>query len=159
MDKHTINFDGLYTHFTAPKIYKLADVEDRIERIGCGVVRFMDEKNKTGLWQINQDHDGNEYIAAMYDDVGSEEVVKNSWSVEPDRLNKTATIFYKNTPLKSIASAELNLGENEWKEFISHLPERLASSKNVVSIVLKSLDETYRDSILKEHPELFDNGA
>ena len=144
MDKYSIDFSELNNNINAPKRIKLADVQDRIEKIGFGVVRFT-EGNQTKLWQIDGD-----YIVAMYDD----ENKINNWSVETDKLNKNATIFYSNTPITTIALKELGVNESEVSLFKKLLPERLASNKNLVKSMLNSLGDKYRSEVVSKFPEL-----
>jgi len=153
MDKYKVDLEGVVNQINAPKIYKLADVQDRIQKLGCGVVRFVDENNKIGLWKIMEDDDGSEYIAAMYDD-NAEDVVKNSWSIETDRLNKTATIFYRNTPVTNIVFAEIGVPEKEVDTFLRNLPERLSKNKQVVQAMLNSIDKEYKASLVEQFPEI-----
>jgi len=153
MDKYKIDLEGVVNRVNAPKIYKLADVQSRIQRLGCGVVRFVDENNKVGLWKIMEDEDGSEYIGAMYED-NYKDVVKNSWTMESDKLKKTATIFYKNTPITNIVFAEIGIPEKEVDSFLRHLPERLAENKQVVQKMLNSIDKDYKASLVKQFPEI-----
>ena len=148
MEKYGIDFNTLDKQFNAPKRIKLADVRGRIEKIGFGVVRFMDEKNKTNLWQIV---DG-EYIVAMYDDAPN--TTNGDWSIESDKLNKGATIFYKNTPIKSLAFSEFGIKEDEVQTFKKVIPERLASNKSLVRSMLNNIDEKYRNELFGKYPEL-----
>ena len=148
MDKYTIDYNVLDEHFNAPKRIKLADVKDRIEKVGFGVVRFVDEKNKTNLWQVV---DG-EYIVAMYDD--APEAKTGDWSIESDRLNKGATIFYKNTPIKSIAFSEFGIKEEEVGTFKKVLPARLANNNALVKSMLNNIDSDYKEELIGKYPEL-----
>lgn len=150
MEKYSIDFNVLDKEINAPKRIKLADVKDRIEKVGFGVVRFTDEKNKTNLWQVV---DG-EYIVALYDDPTAQQKEGAAWSVESDKLNKSATIFYKNTPIKSVAFSELGVKDDEIKSFKEVLPERLASNKNLVKLMIESVDQDYRTALFAKYPEL-----
>ncbi len=144
MDKYSIDFSELNNNINTQKRIKLADVQDKIEKIGFGVVRFT-EGNQTKLWEIDGD-----YIVAMYED----ENKLNNWSVETDKLNKNATIFYNNTPITTIALKELGVNESEVSLFKKLLPERLASNKNLVKSMLGSLDDKYRSEVTNKFPEL-----
>ena len=148
MEKYGIDFGVLDKQLNAPKRIKLADVKDRIEKVGFGVVRFVDEKNKTNLWQVV---DG-EYIVAMYDE---EEIVATAgWSVESDKFNKTATIFYKDMAVKNVAFAELGIAESDISNFKKVLPQRLASNQDLVRKMIESLDDTYKTIVVQAYPEL-----
>lgn len=154
MDRYKVDIEKVVKEVTAPKMYKLANVQDRIEKLGCGVVRFKDDNNKLGLWKIIKDEDdGSEYIAAMYEDE-PESLVSNSWTVEKDKINKSATIFYKQTPITNIVFAELGVPEKEVDSFLRYLPERLNENKQVVQAMFKSIDEGYKKSLIKQFPEI-----
>ena len=148
MEKYTIDFERLDKNLNKANRIKLADVHNRIEKVGFGVVRFMDDRNKTNLWQVVD----NEYIVAMYDEPQLE--ATSSWSIESDKLNKNATIFYKNTPIKSLAFSELGIKESEINTFKTILPERLANNRELVRSMVNSLDGDYKDELLTKYPEL-----
>ena len=153
MDKFSIDFDKLNKQVNAPKMYKLADLNpDKVEKLGAGVVRFTDESNKTGLWQIVADDDGNECIVSMYGD--NDEVVKNSWTVETDRFKKTATVFYKDTPVKEIPIQEIGIEKKEADKFALYLQERLAESHGMVRALLNDVEKSYKEKIQELYPEL-----
>lgn len=147
MDKYSIDFETLDKQINAPKRIKLADVKDRIEKVGFGMVRFPTQ-DKMNLWQIV---DG-EYIVAMYDD--KEDIANGNWSIESDKLNKSATIFYKNTPIKSVAFEEMNIPPEEVKSFKTVMTEKLASNKSLVTKMMNSVDEKYREELYSKYPEL-----
>ena len=147
MDKYTVDLITLDSKINARKQIKLADVKDKIEKIAFDVVRFSDDSNVPKLWQVQGD-----YIVAMYDE--NEEAVTGDWSVESDKLNKSATIFYKNTPLKNIKLAEVGIKEEEVENFKQYLPERLANNKELVKKMINSLDVKYKTKIASQFPEL-----
>lgn len=147
MDKFKVDIEGLDKKLNEPKKIKIANVQHRLEKVGFGVVRFTDEKNKTNLWQVVD----NEYIVALYDEPG---LTTESWAVEGDKLNKSATVFYKNIPIKSIAYAEYDIKEEDINTFKKVLPQRLATNKDLVSKMINSLDEQYKTEILAKFPEL-----
>lgn len=153
MDRYKVDFENVEKQLNAKKIYKLASVQDRIEKVGFGVVRFVDDSNKVSLWQIIKGDDGNEYIEAMYDEE-PEIIEKNAWTIETDKNVKTATIFYKNTPVKKIAFGELGIPAKEVGDFIRHTSERLSNDISLVRKMLGTLDENYRNVIVKRFPEI-----
>jgi hypothetical protein len=151
--KSGIDYNKLDKTLNTPKMIKVADVQDKLEKVGFGVVRFKDDANKLNLWQVNKAEDGTEYIEALYED--KEEVVKNSWTIEIDSFKKSATIFYKETPIKNVVFAELGFDSSEADDFKKYLPERLASNKDLVKSMVNSLDESYKNKVYNKHPELF----
>jgi hypothetical protein len=126
MDKYKVDIDNLDKVINAPKKIKLADVQDKIEKIGFGVVRFLDNSHSPKLWQVDGD-----YIVAMYDE---EKKVQSDWTLESDKLNKSATIFYKNTPIKSLAFSEFNVKDDEVNTFKQIVVEKLANNKELVKM-------------------------
>ncbi len=147
MEKFQVDMDGVLTKLAAPKQIKLASIpQDKIEKVGFGVVRYTDETNKTGLWQIDGDS-----IVAMYED---DKNVNGNWAVESDKLNKSATVFYRNTPITNIKFAEVGIPMEEVVPFKRLLPERLANNKELVKTMLNSLDEKYREKLTHMYPEL-----
>lgn len=147
MEKFQVDIDGVLNKLAAPKQIKLASIpKDRIEKVGFGVVRYTDETNKTGLWQIEGDS-----IVAMYDD---DKNVNGNWAVESDKLNKSATIFYKNTQITNIKYAEIGIPAEDVVSFKRLLPERLANNKELVKTMLNSLDESYKNKLTTMYPEL-----
>jgi len=154
MDNFKVNLDNVAKEFTASKIYKLADVQDNIEKIGCDLVRFVDENNKVGLWKIIRDEkDDSEYIVSMYDEE-SENIISNSWSIEKDKFNKTATIYYKTTPITNIIFSELGIPEMKVDSFLKNLPERISKNKEVVYAMLNNVDVAYKKDLIKQYPEI-----
>ena len=152
MEKFSIDFGALNQTINAPKKIKLAEVQNQIEKVGFGVVRLQNPNNKTNLWKIEDD-----CIVAMYEDEDNLEKtasVKNEWAIETDRLEKNATIFYKNTPITSIAFVDMGIPQEEAPLMKRLLPERLANNKQLVKLMINSLDESYKSKIVSMYPEL-----
>jgi hypothetical protein len=150
--KSCVDYNELEKTLSQSKMIKFANVQDRLEKVGFGLFRFVDDTNKLNLWQVNKAEDGTEYIVALYDE--KSEVVKNSWSIEVDRFQKSATIFYKETPIKNVVFSEIGLNSSDANDFKKYLPERLASSQDLVNSMVNSLDENYKNKVLTKHPEL-----
>ncbi len=151
MDKYTVDFTEIDSHLKNRERIKLADVENQIEKVAFGVVRFSNNV-KTGLWEIVDGEDGNKYIAAMYDT--DKPATTGDWSVESDKMNKSATIFYKNTPITSLAFNEIGISAEEAPEFKKALPEKLASNQELVSKMISELPTEYKSKIVNLYPEL-----
>lgn len=156
MEKFSIDFGVLDKQINAPKQIKLAEVQDKIEKVGFGVVRFPNSNNKTNLWKIEGD-----CIVAMYEEddekiekTASVKNATNDWAVESDKLQKNATIFYKNTPITSVAFSTLGIPQDEVPLAKRLLPERLANNKQLVKLMINSLDESYKSKIVSMYPEL-----
>lgn len=150
--KSCVDYNELEKTLSQSKMIKFANVQDRLEKVGFGIFRFVDDANKLNLWQVNKAEDGIEYIVALYDE--KDEVIKSSWSIEVDRFQKSATIFYKETPIKNVVFSEIGLNSSDANDFKKYLPERLASSQDLVNSMVNSLDENYKNKVLTKHPEL-----
>ena len=151
--KSGIDYKELDNNLNKPKMIKVASVQDNLEKEGFGLVRFKDDANKLNLWQINKAEDGTEYIVALYEDVA--DVVKNSWTIEVDSFQKSATIFYKQTPIKNVIFTDIGLDPKEAVDFKKYLPEKLGANKELVKSMVNSLEENYKTQLLNKHPELF----
>lgn len=156
MDKFKLDTNELEGKLNAPKMFKLEDVKDKIRKIAFDVVTFRD--NPETLWKIVPGDDG-EYIVANYplpDDAivsqSYEESVKLSWSVETDRLNKTATIFYKTTPITNLPLSKITVDDSE--DFKFRIPKLLSKNASLVEKMIDGLDQDYKNQVLSLHPEL-----
>jgi len=162
MDKYSIDTDTLDRLLNAPKMYKLADVQDQIRKVAFDVVTFRNDPET--LWQIVKGEDG-DYIVATYD--SASELISNSsaaaaksktasaniaWAVETDRLQKTATIFYKNTPITNINLVAAKIEDPE--DFKYRIPQMLNKNASLVRKMISGLEESYRRQILNKFPEL-----
>ena len=155
MEKHGLDYGQLNEMLNGPKQIKLADVKDQLKKVAFDMVTFRDNPEK--LWQITKGDDGQDYIVAMYSsgETGLEKKEASAWSVASDKLNKNATIFYKNTPITSLNFNEIGVKAEEIENFKSSLPKLLASKKEHVASMLRSLDPNYRAKIASLYPELY----
>jgi hypothetical protein len=154
MDKFKLEADDLEKKLYAPKMIKLADVKDQVRKVAFDVVTFRN--NPEVLWKIIPGDDG-EYIVANYpvpDDklISQSSTQKTAWSIETDRLNKIATIFYHNTPITNIDMIAAKISDPE--DFKVRAPIMLQKNANLVKKMMKDLDESYKRQILNLYPEL-----
>lgn len=156
MDKFKLDSNELESRLNAPKMFKLEEVKDQIRKVAFDVVTFRN--NPETLWKIVPGDDG-EYIVANYPVVEDSitanvqtENVKLSWSVETDRLNKTATIFYKSTPITNINLKSINVDDTE--DFKYRVPRLLSKNASLVNKMINGLDSDYKNQVLSLHPEL-----
>jgi hypothetical protein len=149
MPKFSINLDNVES-VVSKKSYKLSDVKDKIVKIAFDVVKFRDAPDDE-LWQIQSSDDG-DYIIALYDE---EKIVTASfqpWSVIVK--NADLHVFYKKEHLCKIAASQLGMQDKDLLLVKQYLPKKLASNKDLVQSLLKSIDRDTQKSILVKYPEL-----
>jgi len=155
--KHARLLDEDYTSLdqkiNAKKFIRLADVEDRIERVAFDVVRFNDDNGFDKLW-IVEEKDGDKVLVAMYDDdeIEPKTASANIWETVADKSG--VNIFYKGEPIKRVAMASLGLEAAEAKSVCRYLPGKLASDKDMVGSLLDDLSESERNTLFTKYPEL-----
>jgi hypothetical protein len=156
MKKFAVNYQELETQLEdKPRIFRLADVKDKITRVAFDVVKFHDSDGLDGLWQIKQTDEG-EYIVATYDDseLTSEASVQTPWKAF--ERSGLVHVFYKNDPVAKISLASVGIPANEADLFVSHLPQGLATNKKLAASMLKELGDEERKELFASHPELQD---
>lgn len=160
MDKYSLNYESLQSSMTQPKMYKLSDVQDKIEKVAFDVVRFMDgSEDIDKLWKIHQNDDGNEFIVAMYDDhalqaSADDNIEKNAWHAALNKAASHVTVFYKGEPITKVAASEIDASPEEVSALCRHLPQRLATENGLVLALLNDLSEEERSALKERHPEL-----
>lgn len=133
------------------KAYKLSDVKDKIEKVAFDIVRFKDGDSASNLWQIQSADDG-EYIVAIYN---PEETIKNSeWEVSYIKTANVLEFSYKGDPIVRVSSSKLGIPNKELNQVEGYLPEKLASSKKLVSLLLNELSPVVKKQVLNKYPEL-----
>jgi len=154
MDKFKIDVNELEKQLCAPKMMKLADVQDQVRKVAFDVVTFRNTPET--LWKIVPGEDG-DYIVADYQVAdmqvtGNAEHVKTAWTVEIDRMVKTATIFYKNTPITNLNLVTAKIEDPE--DFKRRVPGMLQKNAKLVTNMINGLEDTYKRQILNLYPEL-----
>jgi len=145
MDKFKIDYNEVVKQLQPDQPIPLEKVANKIEKVAFNVVRYNDG-NKTSLWEVKDGH-----LVALYDE---EVLEKQSWSVEPDKTGKYATVFYKDTAITNIKYADYKIESSEINNFTNLLPQRLANNTELVKKMLNSLDSNYKAKILETYPEL-----
>ena len=145
------DYDKLDKDVNAKKVIRLADVQDRIERVAFDVVRFRDSEGLDKLWVI-QEKDGEKVLVAMYDDEQEIES-KASWTTLSDRVGNI-NVFYKGEPIKRFAMSYLGLENEDASSVCRYLPAKLAEDKELVSALLNELSDTERATLFEKYPEL-----
>jgi hypothetical protein len=155
-DKFTVDFDHLnQTLLPQKRAYRLADVEDRIERVAYDLVRFRDNADTDQLWKIEEGTDG-PFIVALYGEDGglktSESSEKKDWEAIPDK--KAMHVFYKGEPLVSLSSEELGIPIEEFGVLRRWLPRKLAADQGLQKALLSKVASAGRELIAQRFPEL-----
>jgi formate-dependent phosphoribosylglycinamide formyltransferase (GAR transformylase) len=155
-DKFTVDFDHLTQSLLPQKrAYRLADVENRIERVAYDLVRFRDNADTDQLWKIEESADG-PIIVALYGEDGaiktSESSTKQDWDAIPDK--KAVHIFYKGEALMSLSSEELGIPTEEFGIVRRWLPRKLGTDQGLQKALFSKVASSGRELIAQRFPEL-----
>ena len=149
------DYESLEQRVAVRKVYKLADVQDRIERVAFDVVRFRDSGGLDKLWVV-QEQDGEQVLVAMYedDDVQKEATASaRPWAVVPDNAGNVS-VFYKSEPIVRLAMTNLGLASEDASVVSRYLPEKLSSDRDLTNALLKELPSPDREALFAKYPEL-----
>ena len=150
------DYDGLDVSLNKRRMYKLADVADKVEKVAWDIVRFkdVDSDNLAKLWIVQQ-QDGENVIVAMYDDDDLEKAAASAspWAAVPDK-NDNVNVFYKGEAIKRFAVSVLGLPNEDAHVVCRVLPKKLASDQKFRSSFLSSLSQKDRESLYARYPEL-----
>jgi antitoxin (DNA-binding transcriptional repressor) of toxin-antitoxin stability system len=151
MDKFALDYNQLEKTLTAPKTYRLKDVEHRLEKVAFGTVRFMDSNDDIdGLWEIQNTDDG-EVIIAKYDYEDPGMKTQSSWDVLPDIHGETMNIFYKGQPVVRIAAPEAG---SELPNICKNASIRLEKDASFRDLLLDEMETKDKFELLNQFPEL-----
>ena len=123
MDRFSFDVEELVNKFEAPTKYRLADVQDRLEKVAFDVVRFRDDDDSTRLWQIQDTPEG-KVIIAIYNENG-EKKSESDWKAIPDR-KAGVQIFHKGEPMVRLAAKNFGIPEEDIGLLCRWLPKKLA---------------------------------
>lgn len=154
MNKFSFDYGSLNSSLNKKKTYLLSDVKDRIKKVAFDVVKFREEDNIDGLWQIQHSDDG-DYIVAMYETEKTASV-KTDWYVVSDYARDNLNIFYKDSQVCKVSVASLGIPKEEVGMVCSYLPEKLASQGTLRAALLADVPEQRKKDLLAQHPELKD---
>jgi hypothetical protein len=153
-DKFKVNFDQL-----APKLipqkraYRLADVQDRIEKVAFDLVRFRDVDEAANLWKIEESAEGPVIVALYGEDLKmAESSIKKDWDAIPDK--KAVHVFYKGEPLVSLSSQDLGIPAEEFDIVRRWLPRKLEIDRELQRALLSKVASSGRELIAQRFPEL-----
>ena len=142
------------------KIFRHAEVKDKLQKVAFDIVRFIDGSDIDGLWKIQKDDSG-EYIVATYDQEKIEKEAQkktaSQWSTSIDRQDEIH-VFYGSQEVKKMSSASLNLPNSAARTIAKTLEEKLASDNSFVNKFVSSLDTSVQKLLLTSHPELKNQG-
>jgi|SRR5690606_32676585 len=154
-DKFTVNFDNLSQTLLPQRSYRLADVQNRIEKVAYDLVRFRDNEDTEQLWKIQDGSDG-PVIVALYGEDGGLAVEsnneKNDWDALPDK--SAMHIYYKGEPLVSLSSSDMGIPETEFNIARRWLPKKLANDESLQKEIFSKVAGRSRELICQRFPEL-----
>ena len=155
MDKHSVDFNKLDQTVNSKRVYKLADVSDKIEKVAFDVVRFRDNDDTPELWRIEDSVDG-PVIVAMYDEgekqLTAEASAPTEWNAIAD--GSDVNIFYKGEALTRIASSSVGVPSDEVSLLCRWLPDKLAADDSFRKVLFKDMSKETRELVFSKYPEL-----
>jgi hypothetical protein len=158
MPKFSIDYQQL-SNSVEKKVYKLSEVQHRLEKVAFDVVRFRDGDPEE-LWQIQNSDDG-DYIVARYETDAQAESPKtektassNAWEVLVNEASGDINIFYKGFPVVRASLEQTGLPKDSLGDVKKYLPKWLNTEKQLVQSLLKTLSTTERYELLRLYPEL-----
>jgi len=154
MVKYSIDFNELEKKLQPKKMYRLAEVKDRIEKVAFDIVRFRDNNDTDMLWHIEDTNDGPVIVALYDEETGALSKKQSDWKVVPDQKQASVHIYYKGEPITMVKAAEAGIPENEINLFSSWLPEKIAKNENIKGYVLNKMGTKERNVLVARFPEL-----
>jgi len=108
------------------------------------------------LWILEDGEDGKQYLAAMYEEMGTEKKMesKGTWETLLDKKSENLTLLYKSVPIKRFAASAYGFTKDDVHIFERTLIEKLNSDKEFVNLLIKSQSKTTQDELFKKFPEL-----
>lgn len=159
MDKFAVNYNTLEdTMEPKQQVFRLSEVKHRLTKVAFGVVKFTDDDDVSGLWEVQQTDDG-EYIVAMYDESSVSDTPQSktsSWKALSYADNNNIQIFYKDEPVAKVALASMGISAEDAPSVARYLPSSLDSNKTLVAGLLGGLTAEERTALLVKYPELQD---
>lgn len=153
MDKFAVDYQVLGQKMTERKVYRFEDVKDRLVKVAFDVVRFRDDDNIDGLWQIQATDDG-ELIVATYEEQPGLESKSSDWAAVADKTGSVINVFYKSEPVMKFASSSIGITEKEVPSLIETLPTSLSENINLRQAMLNELPLEEKAALLAKYPEL-----
>lgn len=156
MNKFSIDYNDLESKLNSPKSFKYEDVKHRLKKVAFDIVKFVDNDDYVdSLWKIENTKDG-EVIVALYNNdlqVEGSDNKNGNWAAVAS-LNGNINIFYKDTPVKKIASLDIGLSEGEVPSFCLSLSSKLNKNEDFKQSLIKDLSASQRAELFSKYPEL-----
>jgi hypothetical protein len=138
-NRPSLDWEILEQTLNAPKVYKLADVEHRIEKVAFDIVRFRDNDDTQQLWRI-EDRDDGPVIVALYDENGGlaeDKPLKSEseWDTIVDKKTASIHLYRNEEPVMTVTAAQLRVPVEELDSMARWLPEKLADKQFVNQFV------------------------
>jgi hypothetical protein len=148
------DYDGLDKVINSKKVYKLADVQNKVEKVAFDVVRFVDSEDLDKLWII-KDNGGEKVLVAMYDDDAPEinKAASVKWAAVSDQYGNV-NVFYKGETITKLAVEKFGLNKDDAKSVCRFLPQKLANDKAFSASLLNQLSDSEKASLYTKYPEL-----
>lgn len=125
----------------------------KMTKIAFDVVRFTDG-DLQGLWKVETDGDGKQYIVALYDSDSYDNFEKQAsakpWSVKIG--GSSLSISYRGAHVADLSKKELEFISTDLDSIASYLPNALESNKKLAKMVL--LKGGKISDLLNRFPEL-----
>lgn len=131
----------------AGKIRNYNDVKNNLVKVAFDMYRMKDDPSAK-LWELQKADDGN-YIVALYNDGEIEK--QSDWQVELNKSANNVNFYYKGEYITKLNSKEVGIPLDEAK---SILPEKLATNKKLVSLLMNKLDKSTKETLVSKYPEL-----
>jgi hypothetical protein len=157
MNKFSIDYSELESKLNKPKYFKYEDVKHRLKKVAFDIVKFVDNDDYVdSLWKIEKTNDG-EVIVALYDrgELQSEgsENKNGNWTAVAS-LNGNINIFYRDMPIKRIASSDIGVLDHEVSSICLKISSKLNSDENFKQSLIEDLSVSERTELFERYPEL-----
>jgi hypothetical protein len=138
-NRPSLDWEILEQTLNAPKVYKLAEVKHRIEKVAFDIVRFRDNDDTQQLWRI-EDRDDGPVIVALYDESGALAEVKplkseSEWDTLVDKKTASIHLYRNEEPVMTVTAAQLRVPVEELDSMARWLPQKLADQSFVNQFV------------------------
>lgn len=148
MNKYDIDFSKIEKMYDNSRI-PVKGNEEKMIRIAFDFFR-VDGDDACGLWQVQADDDGTEYLVRTFTDADDKKVIESKWSVLPDKKCANLTVSYDNIPIKRLPTAEFGAKTAEDVYILQKsLRKKLALDENFSYQFISDLPETKREILKK----------
>ncbi len=135
------------------RIYRLAEVQDRLLKVGFDVVRFKDDDDLSHLWQVQNTDDG-DVIVAMYEDTPADLTVESKWKAVPQKTAGLLHIYYRGEPIHRVKTASLGIQAEDVDWVCTRIGKRLEKEASFRESLLGTLPPGEKAALMSKYPEL-----